>query len=83
MNHLNYFYQYRGAVVVVIVWYMDLQLPMQSVPITTNVVNSNPVHEEVYLIQHYVKKFVSDLRQVGVFLRVIRFPPPMKLTVTI
>jgi hypothetical protein len=69
--------------VVVIVWYMDLQLPMQSVPITTNVVNSNPVHEEVYLIQHYVKKFVSDLRQVGVFLRVIRFPPPIKLTVTV
>ena len=68
---------------VVIVWYMDLQLPMQSVPITTNVVNSNPVHEEVYLIQHYVKKFVSDLRQVGVFLRVIRFPPPIKLTVTV
>ena len=68
---------------VVIVWYMDLQLPMQSVPITTNVVNSNPVHEEVYLIQHYVIKFVSDLRQVGVFLRVIRFPPPIKLTVTI
>ena len=68
---------------VVIVWYMDLQLPLQSVAITTNVVNSNPVHEEVYLIQHYVKKFVSDLRQVGVFLRVIRFPPPMKLTVTI
>ena len=83
MNHLNYFYQYRGVVVVVIVWYMDLQLPMQSVPITTNVVNSNPVHEEVYLIQHYVKKFVSDLRQVGVFLRVIRFPPPIKLTVTV
>jgi len=41
MNHLNYFYQYRGTVVVVIAWYMDLQLPMQSVPITTNVVNLN------------------------------------------
>jgi len=34
---------------------------MQSVPITTNVVISNPVHGEVYLIQHYVIKFVSDL----------------------
>jgi len=33
---------------------------MQSVPITTNVVNSNPVHGEVYSIQHYVIKFVSD-----------------------
>ena len=83
MNRLNYFYQYRGAVVVVIVWYMDLQLPLQSVTITTNVVNSNPVYDEVYLIQHYVIKFVSDLRQVGVFLRIVRVPPPIKLTVTI
>jgi hypothetical protein len=28
-------------------------LPMQSVPITTKVVSSNPVHGEVYSIQHY------------------------------
>ena len=27
---------------------------MQSVAITTNVVSSNPAHDEVYLIQHYV-----------------------------
>jgi len=59
-----------GAVVAVIVWYLDLQLPMQSVPITTNVVSSNPVRGEMYSIQHYVIKFVSDLRQVGGFLRV-------------
>ena len=26
------------------------------------------IHGEVYLIQHYVIKFVSDLRQVGSFL---------------
>jgi uncharacterized protein with PQ loop repeat len=32
-----------------------------SVPITTKVVSSNPVHGEVYSIQHYVIKFVSDL----------------------
>jgi hypothetical protein len=38
---------------------------------------------EVYSIQHYVMKFVSDLRQVGGFLRVLRFPPPIKLTTTI
>ena len=31
-----------GVIVVVIVWYLDLQLPMQSVPMTTNVVSSNP-----------------------------------------
>jgi hypothetical protein len=28
----------------------------------------------VYLIQHYVIKYVSDLRQVGGFLRVLWFP---------
>jgi hypothetical protein len=31
-------------------------------------------------MQHYVIKFVSDLRQVGGFLRLLRFPPPIKLT---
>ena len=50
------------VVVVVIALWLDLQLPVQSVPITTNVVRSNPVHGEVYSIQHYVMKFVSDLR---------------------
>ena len=54
-----------GAVMTVIVWKLDLQLPVQSVP---KVVSSNPVHGEVYSIQHYVIKFVSDLRQVGGFL---------------
>ena len=39
--------------------------------------------DEVYLIQHYVIKFVSDLQQVGGFLWVLRFPPPIKLTATI
>jgi hypothetical protein len=34
-------------------------------------------------VQHYVIKFVSDMRQVGGFLRVLRFPPPRKLTATI
>ena len=56
------------------------QLPAQSVPITTKIVSSNPVHGEVYSIQYYVMKFVSDLRQVGGFLR---FPPQIKLTATI
>ena len=51
-----------------VVGFMDLQLPLHSVPITTKVVSSNPVHGEVYLIQHYVIKFVSNLRQVGGFL---------------
>jgi hypothetical protein len=49
--------------VVEIVWQLDLQLPVQSVPIITKVVSSNPVHGEVYSIQHYVIKFFSDLRR--------------------
>jgi hypothetical protein len=28
-------------------------------------------------VQHYVIMFVSDLRQVGGFLQVLRFPPPI------
>jgi len=36
---------------------------MPSVPIATNIVSLNLVHGEVYLIQHFVIKFVSDLRQ--------------------
>jgi hypothetical protein len=31
----------------------------------------------------YVIYFVSDLQQVSFFLRVLRFPPPMKLTTMI
>jgi hypothetical protein len=30
---------------------MDLQLPIQSVSITTKIVNSNPAHGEVYSMQ--------------------------------
>ena len=56
---------------------------MQSVPITTKVVSSNPEHDEVYSIQHYVIKFVSDLRQVGSFRQVLRFPSPVKFTTKI
>ena len=52
-------------------------------PIITKVVSSNLVHGEVYSIQQYVIKFVSDLRQVGSFLRVLWFPPPIKLTATL
>jgi len=39
-----------GAIVAVIVCLLDLQLPMQSVPITTDVVNSNLDQSEVYNI---------------------------------
>ena len=59
---------------------MDLQIPVKLMPITIKVVSSNPVHCEVYSIQPYVIKFVSDLQQVGRFLWVLWFPPPIKLT---
>ena len=47
------------------------------------VVSLTPIHGKVYLIQHYVIKLFSDLRQVSGFHRVLRFPPPIKLTATI
>ena len=37
----------------------------------------------VYSMYHYVIKFISDLQQVGGFLHILRFPPPIKLTATI
>ena len=57
-----------------VVRYISLQLSVQSVHITTNVVSSNIVQGAVYSMQHYVIKFVNDLQQVGGFLR---FPPPI------
>jgi hypothetical protein len=43
---------------------VGLQLPVQSVPITTSKVASlNTAHGNVYSIQHYVIKFVSDLQR--------------------
>jgi hypothetical protein len=56
---------------------------VQSVYATTQVVSSNPACGEVYSIQHYVLKVVTDLRQVGGYRRVLRFLPPLKLTATI
>ena len=49
-------------------------------PITTDVVEVESRSGRG--VQHYVIKFVSDLRQVSGFLRVLRFPPPLKLTLT-
>ena len=64
---------------VAVVWYLDLRLPMHSVPIAIDVVSVNPTNGEVYMIQQYVIKFVSDCG----FLLVLRFPPPIKLTAII
>jgi len=71
----RYVLLYQGVVVVVVVWKLDLQLLVQPVPTNTNVVSSRPSHSEVYSIQHYVIKFVSELRQVGCFLQVLLYPP--------
>jgi cell shape-determining protein MreC len=49
---------------VVILRQLDLHLRKLSALITTKVVSLNPVHGEVYSIQHYVIKFISDLRQI-------------------
>jgi hypothetical protein len=37
----------------------------------------------LYSIQRYVIIFVSDLRKIGDFVRVLRFPLPLKLTAAI
>jgi beta-xylosidase len=58
----------------VILWKLDLQLPVKSVPITTKVVSLNPTHCNVYLIQHYVIKLVGDRSLVH------RFSQSRKLT---
>jgi len=55
-------YQYfETAVVVVIAWWLDLQLPVPPMPITSKV-SLNSVYGEVYSIQHCMINFVSDLR---------------------
>ena len=61
---------------VMFVWKLDLQLPMQSTYITIIGLSSN-------FTQDYVMKFISDLRQVGGFSPLLRFPPPIKLIATI
>ena len=59
---------------------LDLQLPVHSVPIITKIMSSNPAHGEIYSIPHYVIQFISDLQQ---SVRVLPFPPPIKLTTMI
>jgi hypothetical protein len=54
---------------------MDSQLSVQSMPITTKVVSSNPAHGEVYSIQlyYYMIKFVSDLPTKVKIITVIKY----------
>ena len=68
MSSLQHIFQwFLGVFVVVIVWWLDLLLPLQPMPITAKVVSSNPVYGDVYSIQHYVIKFVCDLCRSVVF----------------
>jgi hypothetical protein len=66
--------------VAMIVWYLDLQLPKQSAYHHWCCEFESRSWRGV---QHYVIKFVSDLREVSGFLRVLRFPPPTKLSAMI
>ena len=57
----------QAAVVVVIIWYLvvgftTIYAISAYIAITTKIVSSNPAHGDVNSIQHYVIKFVSDLR---------------------
>ena len=44
LKHPRFLYIFIGYAVVVIIWMLNLQLPMQSLPMATNVVSSNPGH---------------------------------------
>ena len=52
--HRPLLYWIVWAVVVIIVSWLDLQLPVQSVPITTKCLISNIAHGKVNSIQYYV-----------------------------
>jgi hypothetical protein len=57
----------------IVVGFITTNVPVQSLPKIPKVVSSNPAHDgEVHMIQHYVIKFVSDLRQVdGILLSIL------------
>ena len=48
--------------------------------VTLNTIDQRNRSWRGVLLEHYVIQFVSDLRQVGDFLRVLHIPPPIKLT---
>ena len=78
-------WEWTVVVLVVMVWEVDLQLLIESIPITTNFASSDPTQARCtqYNINRYLKKFVSDVRQVSGFLSVLQFPQPRKLPATI
>ena len=74
LNHINLFW--AGYTILIILYIFKIN---RSMLINTKDVSSN----QVYSLQQYVIKFVSDLRQVCDFLRVLQLPPPIKLTATV
>ena len=58
----------QGVVVVVIVWWLNFQIS-----IATNILSLNFAHGKVYLMQHCLIKFFSDLWQIDGFHWVIWF----------
>jgi len=52
-------------------------------PITTNVVISNPTQARLTQYNIMWWKFFIEMRQVDSFLKVLQIPPPIKLTATI
>ena len=67
----------------VVIYGSSIYLCNQCISIITNILSSNSAHGEVCSLELYVIKFVSDLRHVGDFHRVLIFPSSIKLTDTI
>jgi hypothetical protein len=53
---------------IMVVCLLDEQLPLPSVPITTNVVSSIPAEGEMYSLQQYMIHVVSDNLRVRIML---------------
>jgi len=74
---------YVKSKMVVIVWYSWVYNYLCNQSLSPLEMWVRMVRWEVYSMLYYVIKFVSDLRQVGEFLRALRFPPSIKLIATI
>ena len=96
VTNLNYAGGHAGHQIIILVAKNEIwspRRPFQQTKLSPGLVGFTTAYEicayhefeshEVYLIQHCVIKFVSDLWQISGFLRVLLFPPPKKLTATI
>ena len=89
-SYISYFisYIYNMDIVVIVSWSkcfgsLFIYWTIQYKTCFLRLFSLNPVHGEVCSIQHYVIKFVSDLRQAWDLLRVLQLPPSIKLTAKI